>query len=224
MIHLDRLDPTLRAGSGHRLQGTVIDLRSAIAGRHSPLPARRALPIGDSRRLCQPVWEVREDAPDYRRRPDHSAVWESWPDDGPPLVVLAVPGGREFMMDAVRAGATLYVLRDAGEMAEVLAGRMKAAVPAAVVPPATPPPDPLTRRQRDVLRQVALGRATKEIAYQLRLSPKTVAAHRGHIMERLGVRDVAGLVVYALRRGIVDIGEYGEPPEMRPAGRRRVKR
>jgi DNA-binding NarL/FixJ family response regulator len=61
----------------------------------------------------------------------------------------------------------------------------------------------LTARQREVLRLVAGGKSTKEIAFDLNLSVKTVETHRAQIMERLGIRDVAGLVRYALRTGLV---------------------
>ncbi|GEM_PF-6173665 len=65
------------------------------------------------------------------------------------------------------------------------------------------PPDALTPRQREVLKLIAEGRSTKEIAYALQLSVKTVETHRAQVMERLGIRDVAGLVRYTIRAGIV---------------------
>src|SRR5713226_8355528 len=64
-------------------------------------------------------------------------------------------------------------------------------------------PDVLTAHQREVLRLVAGGKSTKEIAFFLNLSVKTVETHRAQIMERLGIRDVPGLVRYALRTGLV---------------------
>jgi DNA-binding NarL/FixJ family response regulator len=67
-------------------------------------------------------------------------------------------------------------------------------------------PEVLTARQREVLKLVAGGKSTKEIAFVLNLSVKTVETHRAQIMERLGIRDVAGLVRYALRTGLI-------PPE-----------
>ena len=66
-----------------------------------------------------------------------------------------------------------------------------------------PAADVLTARQREVLKLVAGGRSTKEIAFDLNLSVKTVETHRAQIMERLGIREVAGLVRYALRTGLV---------------------
>lgn len=63
----------------------------------------------------------------------------------------------------------------------------------------------LTRRQHDVLRLIASGASTKRAAAELGLSPKTVEAHRSQLMDRLGIRDVPGLVRYAILHGIVDL-------------------
>lgn len=63
----------------------------------------------------------------------------------------------------------------------------------------------LTERQREILRYVARGLSSKEIATALTLSEKTVVNHRARIMERIGVHDVAGLTRYAIGRGLVDI-------------------
>jgi DNA-binding NarL/FixJ family response regulator len=61
----------------------------------------------------------------------------------------------------------------------------------------------LTPRQTEILRLVASGRTTKEIARDLGISPKTVEFHRGRLMERIGVRDVTGLTRFALQNGVV---------------------
>ena len=59
--------------------------------------------------------------------------------------------------------------------------------------------DNLSGREREILQLVAEGHTSKEIAKILDLSPKTVDSHREHIMEKLGIRNVAGLTKYALR-------------------------
>ena len=61
----------------------------------------------------------------------------------------------------------------------------------------------LTTRQRQVLRLIAEGRSTREIAQRLTLSVKTVETHRGHLMQRLRLKSVAGLVRYAVSIGLV---------------------
>jgi len=63
----------------------------------------------------------------------------------------------------------------------------------------------LTPRQREILQLVAEGCSTREIAAKLGVSVKTVETHRAHLMERLGIHDVAGLVRYAVRTGIVSL-------------------
>lgn len=67
-----------------------------------------------------------------------------------------------------------------------------------------PSPDPLSRRQRQILQSVARGSSSKEIASELGLSEKTVSNHRAEIMRRLGIRDIAGLTRYALREGLIE--------------------
>jgi DNA-binding NarL/FixJ family response regulator len=62
---------------------------------------------------------------------------------------------------------------------------------------------PLTQRQLDVLRMIAQGTTTKAIAHRLGISAKTVETHRAQIMERLNIHDVAGLVRYAIRMGMI---------------------
>ncbi len=72
-----------------------------------------------------------------------------------------------------------------------------------LVKPGELPQAILTARQREVLQLLAEGLGTKEIAGQLGVSPKTVEAHRAQVMERLNIRDLPGLVRYAIRRGLV---------------------
>ena len=65
------------------------------------------------------------------------------------------------------------------------------------------PVDPLTPREREVLQLVAEGQTTKEIAVVLGLSVKTAETHRAKIMRKLEIHETAGLVRYAIRRGLV---------------------
>jgi DNA-binding NarL/FixJ family response regulator len=136
------------------------------------------------------------------------------------VVILSMHSGEEYVMQALRAGAAGFLLKDAatGELELALRSVIRGeswfspAVSRQVVEGyvqrvgGDPAGDVLTARQREVLRLVAAGKSTKEIAFDLKLSVKTVETHRAQIMERLGIRDVAGLVRYALRTGLV-------PPE-----------
>ena len=64
--------------------------------------------------------------------------------------------------------------------------------------------DGLTSREIEVLQLVAEGRTTKEIARILNVSVKTVDSHREHIMDKLGIHNVAGLTKYAVREGFTN--------------------
>ena len=72
-------------------------------------------------------------------------------------------------------------------------------------PPRPTAESPLTPRQREILRMIADGWSTKQIAQILRISVKTVETHRAQLMERLGIFDVPGLVRYALRTKLVKL-------------------
>src|SRR4029079_10269353 len=63
----------------------------------------------------------------------------------------------------------------------------------------------LSPRQREVLRLIAEGKTTKQIAQLLKISVKPVETHRAHLMERLGIHDVAGLVRYAIIVGLIEV-------------------
>lgn len=65
------------------------------------------------------------------------------------------------------------------------------------------PADSLTRRERQVLHLIAEGNTTKEIAHQLNISFKTAESHRSRLMRKLDLHDIAGLVRYAIQKGII---------------------
>lgn len=135
------------------------------------------------------------------------------------VVIVTVHGEDCYVRQALQEGASAYVLKDAApgelEMAIRFAQRgqiyVTPAVSAGIVQAFlhdTGAPssqlDSLTRRQRQVLQLLAEGHSTKQIARSLGLSPKTVETHRTQLMRRLDIHDVAGLVHFALRVGLVD--------------------
>jgi two-component system response regulator NreC len=65
------------------------------------------------------------------------------------------------------------------------------------------PRDPLTSREREVVQRIAEGQTTKEMATTLGLSVKTVESHRINLMRKLDIHETAGLVRYAIRRGVI---------------------
>lgn len=111
-----------------------------------------------------------------------------------PLIVVSGTLDWETAVACLRAGAEDFVFK--GDLS-----RLAPAVAAALA--AREGLERLTPRQLEVLRLVAQGHTTREIARRLKLSAKTVESHRGEVMKRLGIHDVVGLVRYALRLGLV---------------------
>jgi DNA-binding NarL/FixJ family response regulator len=143
---------------------------------------------------------------------------EQFPDTR--IVVLSMHAEEAYLQQALAAGALGYLLKgsDKSELESALRSVM-AGVPyitpaishsimAALAgkssgEPVPSPLDKLTPRQQEVLKLVAEGCSNKKIAARLHLSAKTVEAHRSAIMQRLEIRDVAGLVRFAIRTGLV---------------------
>jgi DNA-binding NarL/FixJ family response regulator len=136
----------------------------------------------------------------------------------PKIIFLTMHPEAVYATAALAAGASGYLLKSgAGEelisaIRDALEGRTyisktiaKSVKRAREVRPANDGStiDGLTRRQREVLQLLAEGRQAKEIAVVLNVSPKTVEFHKYRIMDLLGVRTVADLTRYALKRGIV---------------------
>ena len=142
------------------------------------------------------------------------------------VVILSMHSTEEYVAQALRAGAAGYLLKDAAaaelELAVTAVARgetyLSPAVSKHVIADylrrvgdreasggggATPASELLTPRQREILQLIAEGRSTKEIAAILHLSVKTVETHRTQLMARLDIHDVAGLVRYAIRIGLV---------------------
>jgi len=139
-------------------------------------------------------------------------------DPGARVVILSMSTGEETVLPALRAGATGYLLKDVTPVELELAIRAAAkgetflctAVSKHVVDRCfqrTSSSDQiwerLTARQREVLQLVAEGRSSKEIAVRLGITARTAKAHRAQLMEALDIHDIAGLVRYAIRRGMV---------------------
>nr|WP_255429582.1 response regulator transcription factor [Ramlibacter albus] len=130
------------------------------------------------------------------------------------VLLLSMYDNDEYVAEAVRSGAAGYLIKDAAveELGLALDALRRGDVylSPAVTRKLTQafsgnrPSPGLTSRQTQILRMIALGRSSKEIARELDLSIKTVETHRTQIMDRLEIRDLAGLVRYAVRSGLVD--------------------
>lgn len=134
------------------------------------------------------------------------------------VLILSMHATEEYVVQALRGGAAGYLIKDAaiGELKLAIQSIMKgetylsSSISRRVIDThlkrvvdKSGPLDQLSPRQREVLQLIAEGNNTKEIAFLLKLSVKTVETHRGHLMEKLGIHDIAGLVRFAMRAGLI---------------------
>ncbi|PYO02126.1 MAG: DNA-binding response regulator [Candidatus Rokuibacteriota bacterium] len=130
-------------------------------------------------------------------------------------ILLTMHTEDPYVMEALRAGIKGYVLKTQPStdlvqaIQEVSRGRIylspgiSRTVVEAYLAKTELPPDPLSPREREVLQLVAEGKTTKEIARLLSVSVKTAENHRTRIMAKLDIHETAGLVRYAIRRGVI---------------------
>lgn len=135
-------------------------------------------------------------------------------------ILASLQAGKEYVAQALLAGASGYLAKDAAPselnlaietvmtggtyLSRDISGRAVYAYLRRLGDKAAPWTQ-LTQRQREVVQLIVEGNNTKEIAYRLGLSVKTIEAHRQQAMNRLEIRDVVGLIRYALRFGLVSL-------------------
>lgn len=135
------------------------------------------------------------------------------------VIILTMHEAREYAIQALRAGAAGFITKSAAanELKQGIETVMRGKT---YISRETQPEAPqltaaeargemllqkLTPRQREILVLIAEGKTTKQIAGSLNISVKTVESHRAQLMERLEIRDVAGLVRFAIKTGLVSV-------------------
>ncbi|MBE9111155.1 response regulator transcription factor [Nodosilinea sp. LEGE 07298] len=134
------------------------------------------------------------------------------------VLILSMHANEEYVYQALRSGASGYLLKDSSTEELDLALRALARGETYLCPAVSKyvisdyvrrlgqdqnPLDQITPRQREILQLIAEGKSTKDIADILYISTKTVETHRAQLMARLDIHDIAGLVRYAIRMGLV---------------------
>jgi len=137
---------------------------------------------------------------------------------GTRILILSMHANEGYVAQALRSGVAGYLLKDAAATELEVALRAVSRGDSYLSPAIskqlvegflrrseadTDPLSALTARQREILQLIAEGRTTREIAGDLGVSIKTVETHRSQLMERLDIHDVAGLVRFAIRAGLV---------------------
>jgi two-component system response regulator NreC len=136
---------------------------------------------------------------------------------GAKILVLSMQDDPTYVREAFAAGASGYLLKEGADTELVQAVRQVAdggryvhptlgarLAQAEVDAVRRAEADPLSEREREVLRLLALGHTNQEIASQLYISVRTAETHRAHIMQKLGLGTRAELVRYALANGLLD--------------------
>ena len=133
------------------------------------------------------------------------------------MIVLSVHDSEEYAFHALRSGAAGYLPKSAASVELEVALKRVASGEQYVSPSIAPEttlefsqeqtetPTGLTPRQLEVLTLIANGSSTRDTARALNIAVKTVETHRAQLMERLNIHDVAGLVRYAIKKGLVKI-------------------
>jgi two-component system, NarL family, response regulator NreC len=132
-------------------------------------------------------------------------------------ILLTMHTDDQYVLEALKTGVTGFVVKSQAPadliraVHEVLRGmmylspRVSRTLVQAYLAKSELPPDPLTPREREVLQLVAEGKTTKEVAKLLGISVKTAESHRTRILKKLDTPNTAGIVRYAIRRGLIQI-------------------
>jgi len=133
------------------------------------------------------------------------------------VILLTMHADDRYVLEAVRLGVKGYVVKTQAStdlvraIHEVLRGlmylspRVSRTLVQAYLAKSELPPDPLTPREHEVLLLVAEGKTTREIAEVLGISVKTAESHRTHILRKLDTPNIAGVVRYAIRQGLIKV-------------------
>ncbi len=134
------------------------------------------------------------------------------------VIILSMHASEQYVLQALRAGASGYLLKESAPRELDLAIRSVARGEIFLSPAISKHVidnflnkendhknslQSLTPRQREILQLIAEGRSSKDIARLLNASVKTIESHRASLMQRLDIHEVAGLVRYAIRNGLV---------------------
>jgi len=133
-------------------------------------------------------------------------------------IILSMHADEEHVWQALQAGAAGYLVKGGSPVELELAIKAVASGETYLSPVVSGPVikeyvrrtgqqlslDILTPRKREILKMIAEGKTTKQIALMLGISTKTVESHRAQLMKQLGVQDIASLVKHALKLGLVE--------------------
>lgn len=190
LLELEGFDVVGQAADGLEAVRLVRDLNPEVAILDRSMPLLNGVDAGR---------EIRQASPGTR------------------LILLTMDTDESHLLEALRAGFRGCVLKsyEAGELIQAIRAVVQGGtylhpglsrvVVEAYISRTEIQPDPLSPRERQVLQLLAEGKKTREVAELLCVSIKTAESHRTRIMKKLGIKETAGLVRYALRQGVTQL-------------------
>lgn len=190
---------TLLEGEGIQIVGEATHGRDAVALAEAEKPDVAVLDIS------MPIMNGLDAAAEIRKVSPQTRI-----------ILLTFHDAAQYVARALREGIRGYVLKNQGAMDLIQAVRhvhngevylspgVSRAVVDAYLSKEGADSDPVSARERHVIQLIGEGKSTKEIAGVLGISIKTVESHRARIMRKLDIHEVAGLVRYAIRNGLVE--------------------
>src|SRR5258708_1672390 len=186
--------------AGHVVVGEAADGHEALR------MARSLTPDIAVRDLCMPLLNGLDTAREMRRvSPEIKTILLTMYTDKAYVLQALKVGAKGYVLKTQAAEDLIRAIREISRGEVYLSPGVAASVVDAYLDKTDVPADPLTPRERQILQLIAEGNTTKEVARLLNISFKTAESHRNHVMKKLDIHEVAGLVRYAIQQGLLQI-------------------
>jgi two-component system, NarL family, response regulator NreC len=176
------------ASDGREALNRVESLKPDIAVMDISMPSLNGLEAARGIRLASP---------------NTKSILLTQHDEGQYVAEALESGVKGYVLKSQVAGDLVHAIRQVSRGEVYLSPQVSGVVMEAFRSKSEKPRDPLTPRERQVLQLIAEGKSTKDVASVLGISVKTAESHRTRLMQKLDIHETASLVLYAVRRGIV---------------------
>jgi len=189
---------TLLEKSGHEVVGEASDGHEACKLAKSLQPGIGVLDLAMP--LLNGLDAIREI---HRVSPDTRTILLTMYTDRPYVLQALQAGAKGYVLKTQVADDLIRAIQEVRRGATYVSPSVAASLVDAYLHQSNEPEDPLTARERQILQLIGEGKTNKAIAGLLNISFKTAGSHRNRIMKKLDIHNTAGLVRYAIRRGLL---------------------